>query len=98
MSNDNPSEATMSSDSGSRSSKLVEIYVNTRKHVVEKNSDISFDAVVSLAYPVRPGGANVGFTVMYQRGEGNRDGTLVEGQAVKVKGGMIFDVTPTDRS
>lgn len=78
--------------------KGVTIIVNTRKHSVPKNEKISFEAVVVLAYPTAPAGENVEFTVMYQRGEGNKDGTLVPGQSVKVKDGMIFDVTPTDKS
>lgn len=78
--------------------KDVTIIVNTRKHNVPKNEGISFKAVVALAYPTAPAGGNVDFTVMYQRGEGNKDGTLVSGQSVKVKDGMVFDVTPTDKS
>jgi Multiubiquitin len=78
--------------------KTVTIIVNTRKHSVPKNHEISFEEVVALAFPAPPTGENVGFTVMYQRAEGNKDGTLVAGQTVKVKEGMIFDVTPTDRS
>lgn len=77
--------------------KLVTIYVNTTAREVGKD-EISFDEVVKLAYPTPPPGANVGFTVLYQRGHGNKDGTLVEGETVKVKEGMIFDVTPTDLS
>jgi hypothetical protein len=77
--------------------KPVTIYVNTTAHTVEKGK-ISFDEVVKLAYPVPPPGANVGFTVLYQRGQSNQDGTLVAGQSVEVKDGMIFDVTPTDLS
>lgn len=78
--------------------KVVTIVVNTRKHSVPKNHEISFEEVVAFAYPAPPVGENVGFTVMYQRAEGNKDGTLVAGQTVKARDGMIFDVTPTDRS
>ena len=38
------------------------------------------------------------YSVMYQRGHGNKSGSLVAGQSVKVKEGMRFDVTATDRS
>jgi len=77
--------------------KLVTIYVNTSPHAVGKGK-ISFEQLVKLAYPTPPPGANIGFTVLYQRGEGNHEGTLVAGQSVEVKDGMIFDVTPTDLS
>lgn len=78
-------------------SRLVTIYVNTVPHRVEKD-EISFEEVVALAFPEPPAGGNLGFTVLYQRGHGNKEGTLVAGQSVKVKDGMIFDVTPTDLS
>lgn len=77
--------------------KPVTIYVNTIAHEVEKD-DISFEEVVALAYPTPAPGPNAGFTVLYQRAHGNKDGTLVAGQTVKVKDGMMFDVTPTDLS
>lgn len=77
--------------------KTVTIYVNTRQHEVAKG-DISFEAVVELAYPSVPSGANIGYTVNYQRAHGNNDGELVAGQSVKVKEGMIFDVFATDLS
>jgi len=77
--------------------KEVAIVVNGRaKTVAEK--EISFDEVVKLAFPTPPAGENILYTVNYRRGEGNKQGSLVEGQAIKVKEGMIFDVTATDRS
>ncbi len=78
--------------------KTVTIFVNTRPHVVEKKDEITFDEVVLIAYPTTPPGGNVAFSVMWERGHGNAGGTLVEGQSVKVKDGMRFDVTATDRS
>lgn len=80
--------------------KTVTIIVNTRSKTVSKNEDITFERAVDLAYDGSPPtGENVGFTVMYQRAEGNKDGTLVAGgPGVKAKEGMIFDVSATDRS
>ena len=89
---------TAANPQGANDVKDVTIIVNTRKYPVPKNSEISFEAVVALAYPTLPTGQNVEFTVMYQRGEGNKDGTLIPGQSVRVKDGMIFDVTATDKS
>jgi hypothetical protein len=82
---------------GDKGLKTVTIYVNTRPYTVEKD-EISFEEVTKLAYPTTPPGGNIGYTVMYQRAQGNKDGTLVAGQTVKVKDGMIFDVTATDLS
>lgn len=79
--------------------ETVTIIVNGRAKTVPKNEEITFDQVVSLAFPNPPSGDGVQFTVQYTRGQGNKPaGTLVEGQSVKVKDGMEFDVTPTNRS
>ena len=61
---------------------------------------ISFDQVVNLAFNGNPStGPNVMFTVAYSRGpKENPEGTLSEGQSVFVKSGMVFDVTPTNKS
>lgn len=77
--------------------RFVTIYVNTRPHEVEKG-EISFEEVVELAYPSTPPGGNLAYSVMYERGHRGKEGTLVAGQSVKVKDGMRFDVTATDRS
>jgi hypothetical protein len=75
------------------------IIVNTREKTVERNKDISFEEVVSLAYDGNPpSGPYLEFTVMYRRGHGNKDGSLVASQNVKVKDGMVFSVSATDRS
>ena len=79
-------------------SKTVVVIVNGRPRTVQKNEELSFDAVVALAFPSPPTGEGVQFTVQYTRAEGNKSGTLVEGQSVKVKEGMEFDVTATNRS
>lgn len=77
----------------------VTIIVNTREKTVDKNKDISFEEVVNLAYDGNPPtGENVSFTVMYRRGHGNKDGSLAAGETVKVKDGMVFVVSATDRS
>lgn len=79
--------------------KTVTIIVNTREKTVDKNTEISFEEIVSLAYDGSPPtGPYMEFTVMYRRGAGNKDGSLVAGQSVKVKQGMVFNVTATDRS
>ena len=73
------------------------ITVNGRPKTVTTNS-LSFDEVVELAYPGGPRGDNWVYTVGYRRGEGDKSGSLSEGDSVKVKDGMVFDVTQTDKS
>ncbi len=59
---------------------------------------ISYSQVVDLAFPP-PHTATEIFTVQYSRGpKENPEGTLALGQTVKVKSGMVFDVSRTDRS
>ena len=82
---------------GSAARKEVVIIVNAREHAVAKD-ELSFDEVVAF-YENPPVGPSVYFTVTYRRGHGNKpEGSLVPGASVRVKNGMIFVVTATDRS
>jgi hypothetical protein len=81
---------------GQGHNKEFTIIVNGREKVVTAK-EMSFAEIVALAN--LPSGPNMVFTVTYRRGEGNKpEGTLVEGETVKIKDGMIFNVTATDKS
>ena len=55
--------------------------------------------LVALAFDTPPTGENIVFTITYRRGHGDKpEGSLVEGETVKIKKGMIFNVTATDKS
>jgi hypothetical protein len=76
----------------------VTIIVNGREKTVSEK-ELSFDQLVKLAFDNPPTGEFICFTITYRRGEGNKpEGTLSEGESVKVKKGMIFNVTATDKS
>lgn len=76
--------------------QAVTIIVNAQQHTVTKG-ELSFADVV--AFSGLPSGPNIVFTVTYRRGHGNKpEGSLIDGQSVKVKDGMIFNVTATDKS
>jgi len=78
--------------------KEVTIIVNARPKVVT-TKEISFEQLVKLAFTTPPTGANIVFTITYRKGHGNKpEGTLVEGSSIKVKEGMVFNVTATDKS
>ena len=63
------------------------------------DKELTFDQVADLAFPGRPTGPNIKVSITYHRGVGKKpEGILAPGQTVKVKDGMIFDVTPTDKS
>ena len=78
--------------------KSVTVIVNARpKEVASKT--LTFAEVVALAFDAPPTGENVMFTVTYRRGDGGKpEGSLVAGETVKVKEGMIFNATATDKS
>lgn len=75
----------------------VTIVVNGRSKVV-LTEELTFEEVVALAEGL-PSGPNVIYTVVYRKGEDKKpQGTLVAGESVKVKNGMVFNVTATDKS
>lgn len=79
-------------------SQTVTIIVNARPKTVQKD-EITFEEIIRLAYDNPPSGPNWVFTVTYHRGHGNKpEGSLRAGESVKVKDGMVFDVTATDKS
>ena len=83
---------------GQGHNKKYTIIVNGRQKVVTKD-ELSFDEIVALAYDNPPSGENIVFTITYRRGHGHKpEGTLVQGETVKIKEGMIFNVTATDKS
>jgi hypothetical protein len=78
--------------------KTYTIYVNGQKKVVKMKS-LTFAEIVALAYPTPPTGANILYTVSYEDGpHANPQGSLKEGGTVRIKDGMIFNVSATDKS
>ncbi len=74
------------------------IIVNGRQKVV-KAKELSFAEIVALAFDNPPTGDGVFFTITYRKGDGNKpEGTLVDGETVKIKDGMVFNVTATNKS
>jgi hypothetical protein len=74
------------------------IVVNGREKVVT-HRELSFGALVALAFENPLNTGNTIYTITYRRGEGSKpEGTIVEGESVKVKDGMIINVTATDKS
>ncbi len=80
------------------SQKAITIIITGQKKEVAETK-LTFNEVVKLAFPALPTGDNVMFTVRYRHGpRQNPSGTLLEGETVRIKNGMIFDVTQTVRS
>ena len=78
--------------------KATTIVVNGREKTVA-SKELTFDQVVDLAFDDPQRGPLIVFTITYRRGHGDKpEGSLIEGESVKVKDGMIFNVTRTDKS
>lgn len=76
----------------------VTIVVNGRPKEVEER-ELSFREVVALAFENPVFNDTIVYTVTYKRGHGGKpEGTLVEGEVLKVKEGMVVNVLRTDKS
>ena len=75
------------------------VFVNGQPKTVTKK-ELSFEDVVALAYNGSPpSGPNWVFTVSYSKGEDKKPrGSMQPDDTVKVKDGMVFNVTATDKS
>ena len=94
--NDHP-QGTPGSGPDKDKDKEITIIVNGRPKKVTKG-EMTFAEIVALADGL-PSGPMVEYTVTYRKGHGHKpDGSLVAGESVKVKDGMIFNVSATDKS
>ncbi len=74
------------------------IIINTVEEYVE-SVRLSFEQIAKLAFPDTQVTPNTEYTVSYRKGPGNKpEGSLIAGESVKLKKGMIFDVSETDKS
>ena len=77
----------------------ITIIVNGRPKVIQNKKELTFDEIVALAFDNPPTGQNVVLTITYRRGPADKpEGTVIAGETVKIKDGMIFNVTATDKS
>jgi len=84
------------SDQAPGHNKSYSIIVNGRPREVTEHK-LTYLQVVQLAFPGEQPSATVVFTVTYSNPHG-KDGSLVEGQDVVIKDGVIFNVRKTDQS
>jgi hypothetical protein len=78
--------------------KTVVIVVEGTEHEWPKD-EIGYAEVVTLEVPDFAQHPEITYSVRYKRGLGNKpEGTLVPGATVKVKNGMIFNVSETGQS
>lgn len=79
--------------------KEVTIVVNSEQHIVPKGK-ISYERLVDLAFNGSPPcGPQIRISITYSEGVPEQpEGSVRVGQSVKVKNGMIFDVSATNQS
>ncbi|MDK3075493.1 multiubiquitin domain-containing protein [Sedimentitalea sp. JM2-8] len=88
----------MAKDTIDKTEKEITIIVNGREKTVTAK-EMGEGDLVALAFDNPPTGEFICFTITFRRGQGNKpEGTLDEGETVKLKEGMIFNVTATDKS
>jgi hypothetical protein len=88
----------MSNQENAGDGQHFKIIVNGREKIVTQH-ELSYIDVVHLAFENPTINENIVYTVTYKRGPDHKpEGTMVEGDTVKVKPGMIFNVTRTDKS
>lgn len=79
--------------------KLITIYVEGTPHEWPKAEEISYAQVVTLEVPDYAQHPEITHAVTYKRGQGDKpEGVLAPGGHVKVKDGMIFNVSETGQS
>lgn len=79
--------------------KKITIIVNGSPYEVDKKEEITYEEVVTLAFPDFPQHPERTYSVKYKRGVGNKpEGILPPGGTVKVKDQMVFDVSITGQS
>lgn len=91
--------ATEKKDKPDKPDKQTTIIVNGQEKTTTEK-ELPFEGVVSLAYDGNPpSGPNWEFTVTYNKGHSPKSqGSLLPGESVKVKDGMVFNVRATDKS
>ena len=78
--------------------RTFEIVINGELHLVRQHK-LMFEDIVRLAFPDAVFNDDIVYTVTYKRGpEQNREGSLVAGESVVIKNGMIFNAKRTDKS
>jgi len=90
--NSNPGHSPNSSDHG----QPFEVFINAESFEV-KEKELTFRQLCLLAFPDGQFGDNVAWTVTYSDPHGP-EGSMVDGDSIKVKKGMVFNVGRSDKS
>jgi hypothetical protein len=89
---------TAQTDESKEHGRGTEIVVNAEPHLVHEDR-LTFEQVVRLAFAGAVFSDQVVYTVTYKRGpHQNPEGSLVAGESVFIKNGMVFNAKRTDKS
>lgn len=78
--------------------KLIEVIVNGQPKSIAKD-DLTYQEIVEMALGVYDSNPNISYTVLYFKGnESKPKGELVNGETLKIRNGIVINVTRTDRS
>ena len=74
------------------------IIVNGKEKISPKR-ELGYEDIVQLAFD-KPDFNNpdISYTITYKQPQTTQQGSIVKGETVKVKAGMVFNVTKTDKS
>ncbi len=79
--------------------RMVTIFVEGTPHLWPKSEKITYVQVVTLEVPDYAQHPEITYAVKYRHGPGHRpEGVLPPGGSIKVKEGMVFNVSETGQS
>jgi Multiubiquitin len=94
----NPGHNGENPGQGGGSDHVVTIIVEGTAHEWTKK-EITYDEVVTLEVPDYAQHPEITYSVTYKKGQGDKpESDLAKGESVKVKDGMIFNVSETGQS
>lgn len=82
---------------GHEKMKEITVIVNARPKITNEKA-LNFEEIVILAFDTYDSNPDVIYVITYSDKHGNSSHEVSVGQSVKAKEGMIFNVTPTNRS
>lgn len=93
-----PANPGIGSEKDQNDKHTSQVIVNGRAREVT-GKEFTFVQVVKLAFDDAVFNEVTVYTITYKRGDGHKpEGTMVEGETVKIKEGMVFNVKRTDKS
>ncbi len=78
--------------------KVTKVIINGRVKELDDEKKISYQEIINLAFGQVVHNPNIVYTVKYSKGKHEDKGSMVRGDIINAKEGMIINVTRTDKS